>query len=55
MADSKTTHDPVQVDGLVRMVLDGRITRRGFLARAAVLLGSVAAAEGLLARVVGAS
>jgi peptide/nickel transport system substrate-binding protein len=54
MADSKTTHDLVNVDGLVRLVRDGRITRRGFLARAAVLLGSVAAAEGLLARVVGA-
>ncbi|MGH2651192.1 MAG: ABC transporter substrate-binding protein, partial [Actinomycetota bacterium] len=33
---------------------DGRITRRGFLARAAGLLGGLAAAEGLLARVTGA-
>ncbi len=54
MADSTTTHDPVHIDGLVQMVRGGRITRRAFLARAAVLLGSVAAAEGVLARVVGA-
>ena len=42
------------VDGLARMLRDGQITRRGFLTQAAVLLGSVAAAEGLLARVAGA-
>ena len=42
------------VDGLARMLRDGRITRRGFLTRAVGLLGSVAAAEGLLARVAGA-
>ena len=44
----------VSVDGLARMLRDGRITRRGFLASAAGLLGSMAAAEGLLARVAGA-
>ena len=53
MADCESTHDLVNVDGLVRMVRDGRITRRRFLARTAVLLGSVTAAEGLLARVGG--
>jgi len=42
------------VDGLARMLRDGKITRRGFLARAVGLVGSLAAAEGLLARVVGA-
>jgi peptide/nickel transport system substrate-binding protein len=36
------------------MLQDGRITRRGFLAGAAGLLGSMAAAEGMLARVAGA-
>jgi peptide/nickel transport system substrate-binding protein len=54
MADFDTTHDSIRADGLVRMLREGRITRRGFLARAAGLFGSVAAAEGLLARVVGA-
>ena len=54
MADFETTHDLVRVDDLIRSVRDGRITRRGFLARATVLLGSVAAAEGLLMRVAGA-
>lgn len=43
--------DGFTVDGLARMLRDGQITRRGFLRRAALLLGSAAAAEGLLARV----
>jgi peptide/nickel transport system substrate-binding protein len=47
-------HDGITVDGLARMLRDGKITRRGFLARAVGLVGSLAAAEGLLARVVGA-
>lgn len=42
------------IDGLARMLQDGRITRRGFLAGAAGLLGSMAAAEGMLVRVAGA-
>ncbi|HWU36815.1 MAG TPA: ABC transporter substrate-binding protein, partial [Candidatus Acidoferrum sp.] len=46
--------DGFTVEGLARMFRDGQITRRGFLTRAAVLLGSAAAAEGLLARVAGA-
>ena len=54
MADRDTTCDGVSVDGLTRMLRDGRITRRGFLARATGLLGGLAAAEGLLARVTGA-
>ncbi len=55
MADTPdVTRDSVSVDGLARMLRDGRITRRGFLARTAGLLGSAAAAEGLLARVAGA-
>ena len=54
MADFDTTHDSIRVDGLVGMLREGRITRRGFLARAAGLVGSLAAAEGLLARVLGA-
>jgi peptide/nickel transport system substrate-binding protein len=54
MADSGATHEAISVDGLARMLRDGQITRRGFLAQAAVLLGSAAAAEGLLARVAGA-
>ncbi len=49
-----TRRDGLTVDGLARMLRDGKITRRGFLARAAVLLGSAAAAEGLLTRVAGA-
>lgn len=48
------SHDGMTADGLARMFRDGQITRRGFLARAAVVLGSAAAAEGLLARVAGA-
>lgn len=47
-------HDRDNVDGVVRMLQDGRITRRGFLARAVGMVGSLAAAEGLLARVTGA-
>ncbi len=54
MADSGTSHNGISVDGLARMLRDGRITRRGFLARAGGLVGSLAAAEGLLARVVSA-
>lgn len=48
------SHDGMTADGLARMFREGQITRRGFLARAAVVLGSAAAAEGLLARVAGA-
>jgi peptide/nickel transport system substrate-binding protein len=46
--------DGIAVDGLARMLRDGRITRRGFLVQAAGLVGSMAAAEGLLARVTSA-
>ncbi|HWT81748.1 MAG TPA: hypothetical protein VN648_23405, partial [Candidatus Methylomirabilis sp.] len=46
--------DGFTMEGLARMFRDGQITRRGFLTRAAVLLGSAAAAEGLLSRVAGA-
>jgi peptide/nickel transport system substrate-binding protein len=46
--------DGISVDGLVRMLKAGRITRRGFLSGAAGLLGGLAAAESLLARVAGA-
>jgi peptide/nickel transport system substrate-binding protein len=42
------------METLTRMTCNGRITRRAFLARASVLLGSVAAAEDLFARAVGA-
>src|SRR5512136_932374 len=51
MAYREKRHNDVTVDGLARMLRDGRITRRGFLVGAAGLLGSMAAAEGLLARV----
>ena len=54
MTEKDKRHDGVTVDGLARMLQDGRITRRGFLAGAAGLLGSMAAAEGILARVAGA-
>jgi peptide/nickel transport system substrate-binding protein len=54
MGDSGTTNDRIGVDGRARLLRDGRITRRGFLARATGLLGSLAAAEELLARVAGA-
>ena len=54
MDDRGVSHDGMTVDGLTRMFRDGQITRRGFLAQAAVVLGSAAAAEGLLARVAGA-
>jgi peptide/nickel transport system substrate-binding protein len=53
MDDRGMSHDGMTADGLARMFRDGQITRRGFLARAAVVLGSAAAAEGLLARVAG--
>ncbi|MFB3819239.1 MAG: ABC transporter substrate-binding protein [Candidatus Methylomirabilales bacterium] len=53
------THDGVgregvTLEGLARMLRDGAITRRGFLAGAAGLLGSMAAAESFLARAAGA-
>jgi peptide/nickel transport system substrate-binding protein len=54
MEDVRASRDGIRVDGLSRMLRDGKITRRGFLVRAAGLVGSLAAAEGLLARVVGA-
>jgi peptide/nickel transport system substrate-binding protein len=54
MAEVKEERDGVTVDGLARMLRDGRITRRGFLAGAAGVVGSMVAAEGLLARVEGA-
>jgi len=54
MIEKNKRHDGVTVDGLARMLQDGRITRRGFLAGAAGLLGSIGAAEALLARVAGA-
>ena len=54
MTETDKRHDSVTVDGLARMLQDGRITRRGFLAGAAGLLGSIGAAEALLARVAGA-
>ena len=54
MAEVKEKRDGVTVDGLARMLRDGRITRRGFLAGAAGVVGSMVAAEGLLARVEGA-
>ena len=54
MEDVGAKRDGITVDGLARMLRDGKITRRGFLARAAALLGSMAAAEGVLARVAGA-
>jgi len=54
MEDSGTKRDGTTVDGLVRMLRDGRISRRGFLAGAAGIVGSMAAAEGILARVAGA-
>ncbi len=54
MDEQKARRDGTTVDGLARMLRDGRITRRGFLGRAIGLVGSLAAAEGLLARVEGA-
>ena len=54
MEDVGAKRDGITVDGLARMLRDGKITRRGFLARAVGLVGSLAAAEGLLAQVVGA-
>jgi peptide/nickel transport system substrate-binding protein len=47
-------HNGFTVDGLARMLREGKITRRGFLGRAVGLVGGVAAAEGLLAQVVAA-
>jgi peptide/nickel transport system substrate-binding protein len=54
MAGVKATRDELTADGLASMLRNGKITRRGFLARAVGIVGSAAAAEGLLARVVGA-
>ena len=54
MRDLSPRTDTIAVNGLARRLQDGRITRRGFLAQAVGLVGSLAAAEGLLARVVGA-
>jgi len=54
MSDRDTRPEGTTIDGLARMLQDGRITRRGFLVGAAGLLGSMAAAEGMLARVAGA-
>jgi peptide/nickel transport system substrate-binding protein len=51
MTERSTSYERTTIDGLARMLHDGRITRRGFLAGAAGLLGSMAAAEGMLARV----
>jgi len=45
MAEVKEKRDDVSVDGLARMLRDGRITRRGFLAGAAGVVGSMVAAE----------
>jgi hypothetical protein len=47
MTGKDKRNDGVTVDGLARMLQDGRITRRGFLAGAAGLLGSIGAAEAL--------
>ena len=54
MADYNETPEGITVDSLAQMLRDGRITRRGFLARAVGVVGSIAAAEGLLARVAAA-
>jgi len=54
MTDRDGRPQGLTIDGLARMLQDGRITRRGFLAGAAGLIGSMAAAEGVLARVAGA-
>jgi peptide/nickel transport system substrate-binding protein len=54
MVERGGKRDGMTVDGFTRMLRDGKITRRGFLAQTAGLVGGLAAAEGLLARVVGA-
>ncbi|HWT81254.1 MAG TPA: ABC transporter substrate-binding protein, partial [Candidatus Methylomirabilis sp.] len=54
MGDRETAHDGMSLDGVFRLFRDGQITRRGFLARAAGLVGSLAVAQGLLERVAGA-
>ena len=54
MGEAGGKQDGITVDGLARMLRDGKITRRGFLVRAAGLVGGLAAAEGLLARAAGA-
>ena len=45
MGHTRPTRGGETLDSLVRMVRDGAITRRGFLARAAGLAGSMAAAD----------
>ena len=54
MADTTRKMDGITVEGLARMLREGKITRRGFLTAAAGLVGSMAAAEGLLPRAAGA-
>ena len=54
MTDRETPLDAVSLDGLVCLARAGAISRRAFLGRAAVLLGSLAAAEGQWARRVSA-
>src|SRR5512135_1642636 len=54
MGEAGGKQEGTTLDGLARMLRDGKITRRGFLVRAAGLVGGLAAAEGLLARVAGA-
>ena len=49
MSGFRATRDDISVDGLGRMLRDGQITRRGFRLRAAGVLESLAAAEGVLA------
>jgi hypothetical protein len=48
MAGVKATRDELTADGLASMLRNGKITRRGFLARAVGIVGSAAAAEGLI-------
>jgi len=54
MSAEARNRDGITVDGLARQLREGKITRRGFLAATTGMLGSMAAAEGLLARVAGA-
>lgn len=54
MENARAGDDSITLGGLARMLEDGKITRRGFLARTVGLVGSLAAAEALLTRVVGA-
>ncbi len=54
LTDGGTKPDSATVDGRARMLREGQITRRGFLARAVGFVDGWVAAENLLARVVGA-